>query len=183
MMTQEQFLSTLRRRLTGMNADEVDEVIEDYRGHFADGLAAGRTEDEISAALGDPARLAREMRAEAGVRRWETNRTPGNFASALFGLLALIAIDFMFLLPVLGVILGIAVAAIVIVFAMCLGGVIMMFNIFTLDMVSTLGGLSLLGFGVGIGAVSIILGELVIKALIHFARLHFTLFNRASQGA
>ena len=182
-MTQEQFLNTLRRRLTGMSPDEVDDVIEDYETHFADGLAAGRSEAEIAAALGDPIRLARELRAEAGVRRWEGNRTPGNFASALFGLLALIAIDFMFLLPVLAAIFGMAVAAMVIVFAMCLGGIVMMFNIFTLDIVSTLGGICLLGFGVGLGAVSIILGEWVIKVLIHFARLHFTLFNRASQGA
>ncbi len=181
-MTQEQFLNTLRRRLTGMNADEVEDVIEDYRGHFADGLAAGRSEAEIAAALGDPIRLARELRAEAGVRRWESNRTPSNFASALFGLLALIAIDFMFLLPVLAAIFGMAVAAVVLVFLMCLGGMVLMFNIFTLDIVSTLGGLSLLGFGVGFGAVTMILGEWVIKALIRFARLHFTLFNRASQG-
>ncbi len=182
-MTQEQFLNTLRRRLSGMSPEEVDEVIEDYETHFADGLAAGRSEAEIAAALGDPIRLAREMRAEAGVRRWESHRTPSNFASALFGLLALIAIDFMFLLPVLAAIFGIAVAAIVVVFAMCLAGLVMMLNLFTLNLVAGLGGLSLLGFGVGFGALTVMLGELVIKALVHFARLHFTLFNRASQGA
>jgi hypothetical protein len=66
------------------------------------GLAEGRSEAEIAAALGDPARLARELRAEAGLRRWETARTPANFYAALVGFLALIAVDFMFLLPLLG---------------------------------------------------------------------------------
>ncbi|OYW97171.1 MAG: hypothetical protein B7Z12_22070, partial [Caulobacter vibrioides] len=31
----------------------------------------GRTEAEAAAALGDPDRLARELRADAGLRRWE----------------------------------------------------------------------------------------------------------------
>ena len=61
----------------------------------------GRSEAEI-AALGDPVRLARELRAEAGAcGRWETARTPSNFYAA-FGGPALIAVDFMFLLPLLG---------------------------------------------------------------------------------
>jgi uncharacterized membrane protein len=182
-MTQDQFLNTLRRRLAGMSLAEMDEIIDDYTNHFADGLAAGRTEEEIAAALGDPMRLARELRAEVSVRRWENHRTPSNFISALFGLLALIAIDFIFLVPVLGAVLGLTIAAVVLVFALCLGGVVLMLKIFTLDIVGTLGGLGLLGFGVGFGAVMIMLGELIIKALIHFARLHFTLINRASETA
>ena len=70
--------------------------------HFAEGMAAGRSEAEIAAALGDPQRLARELRAEAGLRRWETARTPANFFAAMAGFLALIAVDFVFLLPLLG---------------------------------------------------------------------------------
>ena len=41
-------------------------VMADYAAHFAEGMAAGRSEAEIAAALGDPLRLARELRAEAG---------------------------------------------------------------------------------------------------------------------
>ena len=182
-MTREQFLNTLRRRLAGMSPAEMGEIIDDYTNHFADGLAAGRTEEEIAAALGDPMRLARELRAEVSVRRWETNRTPGNFASALFGLLALIAIDFLFLMPVFWTLFGLGLGVIGLVLAMCVGGLVLMLSIFALDVVSTLGGLSLLSFGIGLSALVIMLGELIIKALVHFARLHFTLFKRASQGA
>jgi len=52
-------------------------------------------------ALGDPLRLARELRAEAGFRRWEQSRTPANFFTAVFGFVVLIAVDFIFLLPLL----------------------------------------------------------------------------------
>ena len=182
-MNKADFLGTLRRRLEGMGKAEIDDVIADYETHFTDGAAAGRSEDEIADALGDPIRLARELRAEAGVRRWETHRTPGNFISALFGLLALIAIDFIFLMPVFWTLFGLTIASFVLVFVMCIGGIVRMFSIFRLDVVSTLGGLSLLGFGIGFGAAMIMLGEFIIKVLIRFARLHFTLINRASQGA
>src|SRR6185312_15351407 len=101
-MTRLEFLDTLRRRLAGLPPSEIDELISDYAAHFADGMAAGRSEAEIAAALGDPMRLARELRAEAGFRRWETARTPANFFAVLFGFLALIAVDFVFLLPLLG---------------------------------------------------------------------------------
>src|SRR5207344_2100507 len=84
-MTRLEFLDTLRRRLAGLPQAEIDELVGDYATHFADGMAAGRSEAEIAEALGDPMRLARELRAEAGFRRWEEAPTPGNFFSALIG--------------------------------------------------------------------------------------------------
>src|SRR6185503_1908871 len=78
-MTKSEFLDTLYRRLGGLPPSEIDDVMADYAQHFADGSAAGRSEAEIAAALGDPARLARELRAEMGLRRWEEERTPANF--------------------------------------------------------------------------------------------------------
>ena len=86
-MTKAEFLDTLRRRLAGLPRDEIDELVGDYATHFADGMAEGRNESEIAQALGDPMRLARELRAEAGFRRWEEARTPANFFAVLFGLL------------------------------------------------------------------------------------------------
>src|SRR5262249_51809468 len=65
-MTKAEFLDTLRRRLSGLPAEEIDDLVGDYDTHFAEGMAAGRSEAEIAAALGDPMRLARELRAEAG---------------------------------------------------------------------------------------------------------------------
>jgi len=53
-----------------------------------------------------PARSAircawRELRAEAGFRRCEQSRMSANFAAAVFGFVALVAVDFVFLLPFL----------------------------------------------------------------------------------
>ena len=82
-MTKAEFLDTLRRRLAGLPHAEIDELLGDYARHFDDGVAAGRSETEIAQALGDPMRLARELRAEAGLRRWEEARTPANFFAAI----------------------------------------------------------------------------------------------------
>src|SRR5262245_65450870 len=115
-MTRAEFLETLRRRLAGLPPSEIDELVGDYATHFADGMAAGRSEADIARALGDPMRLARELRAEAGFRRWEQARTPANFVAVLFGFLALVAVDFVLLLPLIGsLLLSMRIAALTLV--------------------------------------------------------------------
>ncbi len=187
-MTKNEFLNTLRRRLAGVPAAEIEDVIADYATHFADGIASGRTEEEIAAALGDPMRLARELRAEAGFRKWELARTPANFLGLLFGLLALVAVDFVFLLPVLGALLLFAFISIVVVGALCVAGVAILIGLMPGSahiggwLIHILLGIGFLGFGVGGGALLFLIMGVVVKALSHFVRLHFTLINRASEA-
>ena len=186
-MTKTEFLDTLRRRLGGMPAAEIDDVIADYHTHFDDGMAAGRSEAEIAAALGDPIRLARELRAESGFKRWEAARTPSNFIAALFGFLALVAVDFIFLLPVLGGLLIATFVCAVVAIALCVAGLTAIFGpTWSSDAVNVnllakeLLGLSLLGFGVGGGALLLWLGDVVVRLLWKYARLHYTLLNQAN---
>jgi uncharacterized membrane protein len=188
-MTRAEFLDTLRRRLGGLPPSEIDELISDYAAHFADGLAAGRSEAEIAAALGDPMRLARELRAEAGFRRWETARTPANFFAVLFGFLALVAVDFVFLLPLLG---GLALFTFIVGFALlglCIGGTVMLLRLFSWDhaftghfLSRTFGGVGLLGFGIGGGALLLMMIDYVVRLLGKYARLHYALLNHAELG-
>lgn len=67
-MTRAEFITRLRRGLSGLPATTIADIVADHEAHFADALAAGRTEAEVAAALGDPGRLARELRAEAGLK-------------------------------------------------------------------------------------------------------------------
>ena len=188
-MTRAEFLDTLRRRLSGLPPSEIDELVSDYAAHFADGMAAGRSEAEIAAALGDPMRLARELRAEAGFRRWESARTPANFFAVLFGFLALMAVDFIFLLPLLG---GLALFTILVGFALLglsLAGIVTLIRALSWDHVltghflsRTFGGIGLLGFGIGGSALLLLMIDYVVRLLRKFARLHYALLNRAEMG-
>jgi len=105
-----------RRGLVGMPTAAAADIASDYEIHFEDGLAAGRTEAEVAAALGDPDRLARELRAEAGAQRWHQEKNPSAAVAAIFAVLGLGAISILFLLPILmsvvGVLFGLFMAAI-----------------------------------------------------------------------
>ena len=74
-MTRQAFLARLREGLRGLPPSMIDDITADYETLFSEGLAAGRTEDEVAAALGDPGRLARELRAEHGLKRWAEERS------------------------------------------------------------------------------------------------------------
>lgn len=183
-MTRLEFLDVLRRRLAGLPPEEIDELVGDYAAHFAEGLAAGRSETQIAEALGDPARLARELRAEAGLRRWESARTPSNFFAALLGFLALIAVDFIFLLPLLGGLALFVLVAGLVAIGLCIAGVALAFRLFHLDhglslhyLTRVFGGIGLLGLGVGGGALLVLGVDYAIRLLGRYVRLHYELLH------
>jgi uncharacterized membrane protein len=189
-MTKAEFLDTLRRRLAGMPPDEIDDVIADYAAHFADGKGEGRGEAEIAEALGDPVRLARELRAEAGLRRWEEERTPGSFFAVLFAFLALIAVDFVFLLPLIGGLLLAAFVLAIVLIALCVAGIVLLAKVFSWEglfalksITRSLYGIGLLGIGVGGGALLLMALDYAVRLLGRFARLHYTLLNKAERAA
>ena len=189
-MNKAEFLDTLSRRLAGLPPDEIDELVDDYAMHFAEGVAAGRSEAEIAAALGDPVRLARELRAEAGLRRWERARTPANFVAAMAGFLALIAVDFVFLLPLLAALALFTFVAGMVMLGLCIAGFALTLKLFHLDHGPSLGyltrilsGVGLLGLGVGGGALLLMGVDYVIRLLGRFARLHYALLARTDVTA
>ena len=135
-------------------------------------------------------RLARELRAEAGFRRWETERTPASFFAVLFGFVALVAVDFVFLLPLLG---GLAL------FTLIAGdrpagalrrGLVLLAKLFSWERLvchsfpgpEAGAGVGLLGVGIGGGALLLLMIDYVVRLLGKFARLHYALLNRADEG-
>jgi DNA-binding transcriptional ArsR family regulator len=96
-MTRAEFLTRLKRGLAGLPAAQIADIVADYEAHFNDAQEAGRSESEVAAALGEPERLAREQRAEQGVRRWEETKNPSAAAGAIFAILGLGALDLFFL--------------------------------------------------------------------------------------
>jgi uncharacterized membrane protein len=181
-MNRETFLEKLGTRLRGLPQTTVDEVMADYEAHFSEGLQAGRTEDEIASALGDPARLARELRTEAGIRRWELERNPSSAAGAIFAILGLGVIDIVILLPILlpvaATLLGLMVASVGI---FTCGAIIFVAGPFAgighYIAAVMFGGLSLMAGGVSLGALTGLVSIGFVNGLVWFGRLHMRLLK------
>ena len=188
-MNRAHFMAQLRDGLSGMHHTDISDILADYESHFADGAADGRSQEEVAAALGDPARLARELRAEIGFRRWEENRNAGNFVGVVLALLGLATIDFVILLPLLcilaAVFFGLSVACLA--FVVC--GSALLFNLLPFwdswmgnAAMQLLIALSLISGAIGGGALLLLLMDIIAKLLIRYARLHFRLFDSANKS-
>ena len=183
-MTRAEFISRLRTGLVGLPTATAADIVSDYETHFSDGVAAGRSEAEVAAALGDPQRLARELRAEAGAQRWHQEKNPSAAAAAVFAVLGLGAIDILILLPILmgviGALFGVAIAVISVFFV---GGGIMVAGPFADPpggpLAAILGGLGLMAGATSAGALLAVVTVGLVNALIWFARLHYRLLKPA----
>ena len=185
-MNRETFLARLRQGLAGLAPAAVDDIMADYEAHFAEGEAHGRSDEAVAQALGDPTRLARELRAEAGLRRWEEQRNPTAAAGAIFAVLGLGAVDLLILAPVLVCVGGVLFALFIAAIAMFLAGG----WIFAASLTGGLPGVEAptglagmftgLGFMSGSVAAAAILTVIVIglvNLLIRYGRLHYRLLQ------
>lgn len=184
-MNRAHFMAQLRDGLSGLHHSDIDDILRDYESHFADGAADGRTEDEVAAALGDPVRLARELRAEAGFRRWEQNRNAGNFLGVVLALLGLATIDFIILLPFLCALAAIFFGLSVACLGCVVGGTFLLISLLWGGVMNNaamqlLIAMGLISGAIGGGALLLWIMEAIAKLLIRYARLHFRLFNSAN---
>src|SRR5208282_4822074 len=81
--TEHEYLDTLKDRLTGyVTSEDLDEILEEYAGHFAIGKSRGRTEEELCRALGSPDDVAKEMRAAYLIHKAEQSKSAGTIWQA-----------------------------------------------------------------------------------------------------
>lgn len=187
-MTRDAFLMRLRQGLAGLPPAAITDIMADYEAHFAEAGAHGRSDEQVVQALGDPARLARELRAEAALGRWEEQRNPTAAAGAIFAVLGLGALDLLILAPVLiavgGVLFGLFCAAIGVFFA---GGWVFVAGLTGgLPGVDAPGGLAGVFGGLGMMTGSVAAGALLsliviglVNLLVRYGRLHYRLLQPA----
>lgn len=187
-MNRDAFIGRLREGLRGLPPTAIDEIVADYAAHFAEAGAAGRSDAEVAQALGDPGRLARELRAEQGLKRWEAERNPSSAVAAIFAVLGLATLDLLILLPILlgvgGAMFGFTVASVAVFFAGCwvaISGITG--NLATPDGPSVLqlmfGGLGMMSGAVTVAALLGVMLIGLVNALVWYARLHFRLIKPA----
>lgn len=190
-MNRETFLAQLREGLRGLPASMVEDVLADYRDHFVEGEAAGRTDAQVAQALGDPRRLAREIRVDAGLRRWEEERNPSSAAGAIFAVLGLATLDILVLLPILmgvgGAMLGFGLASIAVFFAGCwvfVGGLAgrLPWGDAWEPLQAVFAGLGMMSGAVTVAALLVLAVAGLINALVWYGRLHFRVLKPAVQS-
>ena len=183
-MTRNDFIKRLRAGLKGMPHNEVEEIVADYEAYFDAGTAEGRSEEEVAAALGNPGRLARELRFEAGFRNWESDRSPSSAWGAILAFVGLATIDILILLPILlpviGVVFGLFVAVLAVFIA---GGFVMIAGPFSGFpggwFVAILAGLGMMSAAVAAAALLTFISIGIINALMWFGRLHYRVIEPA----
>jgi uncharacterized membrane protein len=183
-MTRQAFMARLLEGLRGLPPQTQADIVADYNNHFNEGAAAGRSEADVAAGLGDPGRLARELRAEIGLKRWEVERSASSGASAIFAVLGLGAIDILIMLPILmgvgSVIFGLGVAVLAVFFA---GGVVFAAGPFSGlpggPAVAMLAGVGLMTGAASGGALLGIVTIGFVNALVWYGRLHYQLLKPA----
>ncbi len=190
-MNRAAFLRILRDGLAGLPPHEIDDILADYTAYFDEAHASGRSEEQVSAALGDPRRLARELRAETGLRHWENHPSLKNSSAALLALGGLAAVDILFLLPLLfGAMLVVLIVGLVI-FALGLVGLGLLLSLLRVGhfasiaamMLRAVAGIGLITASVGCGALLLLALNAAVKMLGDYARLHYRLLKPGQEPA
>ena len=120
-MNKKEYLEELRRLLRKLPKEDREDIISDYEEHFAIGLEKGRTEEEISQALGNPKNVAKQLKADHVIKKAEVKPSVGGMIEAILAAMGLGLFNLIFVaVPVLlvtAVILTLLVAGFVMIFA------------------------------------------------------------------
>ncbi|MBB5019678.1 putative membrane protein [Chitinivorax tropicus] len=100
-MNKEQFLRALKRELSALPKADLGEIVADYEEYFHDGVASGRTEEEVANGLGDPKKIARELLAQVRIQAWQDNKSMGNLMRVVLAIAALGSLNLFLAIPML----------------------------------------------------------------------------------
>lgn len=93
-MTEEQFFTILEDGLKSLPPQERNDIIRDFREHFAAGREEDRSEAEIAASLGSPRLIAKELVAASHLKSVEAKATLSNVVRAVWAVIGLSFFNF-----------------------------------------------------------------------------------------
>jgi len=88
-MNKEEYLKKLAKLVKKLPEEDKEDILSDYEEHFRIGMANGRTEKEISEALGDPENIAKQIKADYMVKKAEHKPSPGSIIEAVLAVAGL----------------------------------------------------------------------------------------------
>jgi uncharacterized membrane protein len=78
-----EYLEALKRAMIGLPPETQAKTLAYYEQRFVDGVAAGRTEEDVALELDDPKKIAMTLRASAHMSAFQENKTPANLLRVL----------------------------------------------------------------------------------------------------
>jgi uncharacterized membrane protein len=94
-----EYLDALKRAMTGLAPELQAKTLAYYEQRFVDGVAAGRSEAEISQDLDDPKKIAMTLRASAHLSAFEQKRNPSNLLRLIVSALGLAIFNLFMVVP------------------------------------------------------------------------------------
>lgn len=96
-----EYLDALKSAMTGLAPETQAKTLAYYEQRFIDGVAAGRTEQDVAAELDDPRKIAMTLRTSVHMSAFEKKRTPANFARLVFSGIGLAIFNLFMVVPAL----------------------------------------------------------------------------------
>jgi uncharacterized membrane protein len=94
-----EYLDALKRAMTGLAPEIQAKTLAYYEQRFVDGLAAGRSEPDISKDLDDPKKIAMTLRANAHLDAFQHKRNPAKLLRLLISVLGLAIFNLFMVVP------------------------------------------------------------------------------------
>lgn len=102
-MNKWEYLEKLDELLKDLPEEDREDILSDYEEHFQIGLENGRTEEELSGALGDPKTVAKQVKAEYMISKAEDKPSAGRMMEAILAAAGLGLFNMIFVaVPALG---------------------------------------------------------------------------------
>lgn len=94
-----EYLDALKRAMTGLPPEAQAKTLAFYEQRFVDGVAAGRSEQDVAAELDDPKKIAMSLRASTHMQAFEAKKNPGNTLRMLVAVLGLAIFNLFMVVP------------------------------------------------------------------------------------
>lgn len=191
-MNKESYITELRNRLRGLRQEEIDDVIAYCEEYFEE--AGVENEQQVIDELGTPVKYAAQIKAEAAIRRNESdrrqqrdsyeNKNPNTSMKSVMAIfLGLCALPLA--LPLMLALICVMFAFVVVIFALIFAAVMSAVAIFISGVpliISGITNMSVPGNGlvaIGGGCMTIGIGILLTAALVSIIRVMIPAFSRA----
>lgn len=103
-MNKEEYLKKLTKLVKKLPKEDREDILSDYEEHFRIGIEKGRSEEEISKALGDPKTVTKQIKAEYMIKKAEDKPSAGSIIEAILAVTGLGLFNLIFVaIPAFGV--------------------------------------------------------------------------------